>query len=71
MIPDVHSVYGSFVSSDGQFYLVSLKQTNMGGSEGLNTEELKNLVSSSWLALSNREIQAYQSGVIEMSQVRK
>ena len=71
MIPDVHSVYGSFVSLDGQFYLVSLKQTNMGGSEGLNTEELKNLVSSSWLALSNREIQAYQSGVIEMSQVRK
>ena len=26
MIPDVHSVYGSFVSLDGQFYLVSLKQ---------------------------------------------
>ena len=71
MIPDLQSVYGSFVSSDGQFYLVSLEQTDLGNPKGLTTEDQNNLFTSSWLAIANSEIQAYRAGVVETSQVRK
>ena len=71
MIPDFRSVYGSFVSSDGHFYLVSLEQTDMGSPQALIAADRNNLISSSWMEFSNREIQAYLNGVVETSQVRK
>ena len=71
MIPDLQSVYGSFVSSDGQFYLVSLEQTDLGNPKGLTTEDQNNLFTSSWVAIANSEIQAYRAGVVETSQVSK